>query len=470
MTAAASRLPNEVWGEILKNVPDTDPPDKSAFKSFSLTCSAFCGISRSHLFSRIDFTSYIIGDNGAPLLPSPSEVDRRIQRLDFLCSTEIAPFVRECHILGQHPSRYWSQWTFSTDAPYILLDALFERLVRFTGLQMLYPCRISLTQPRLDILLRLQHISKLCIVYCTVVPKQHIPLPPAVHLSEFHLWDRTDYWIPLLDPDYLRVLSVTLDSDSIRRAVQTIPTLPNVHRLSASSNNMTSSQSLTFLSKFPGLRILSLWHYGSAIDIDVVVEMEAMFPHLQEYYGCCQALSLFRGSTALRRMQTNLASPQDFLIRIQAIQGLTITSLHATFTMLDNAVFNEIVKFLPQLTELLLIISVEDISTLFEHEIYGDGELPGNEVLDGKCGDYVRSGFTVSTFFLELSNVPALPPGLERLAISWEFNEDEFSEQYSSYEIPDFADNLDTLVAKMPRSRMDLAQWHLLHVRMAAHA
>ncbi|KAJ6479625.1 hypothetical protein C8R45DRAFT_1155666 [Mycena sanguinolenta] len=451
MELSESRLPNELWAEILKNVSDYH---KSTAESFSLTCRVFCGVSRPRLFSRIDFTSYVIGKNGLPLLPSPSEIDRRIKRLDFVCSAEIAPLVRECHIQGQTLSSGWYTWSFSTGTPYILLDALFERLARFTGLQRLYASQISFTQARVDILFRLLHLSQVHVSGCTVTSGESIAPPPrALHVSDFHLWHysgfghREDYWIPLLHPDHLRVLSVALNSDCIRRAVLTTPTFPNVHTLTASTYNMTLSQNLTFLSRFPGVRILRLWGDGHGLDLDAVdVEAGTLFPHLAEYYGPCQPLPLFLASTNLRRMQIDCSPPEEFLSRIQ---GLNLTSLHATLTKLDNAVFNKIVEFLPHLAELLLIIDVGDLSTLFRREIYG-GKLPKDEVVDGWSGDCVRSGFTVSTFFLKLSSVPFLPPGLERLAIHWKINKDQFYDEYSAYKLPNFPYIRDVFRTKCP--------------------
>ncbi|KAJ7921514.1 hypothetical protein B0H13DRAFT_2318410 [Mycena leptocephala] len=171
MVFPESRVPNELWGEVLQNV---DEYDKSTFKSFSLTCRAFCGISRPRLFSDIRFTPYAIGRTCPALLPSPSEVDRRIERLDFLCSGEIAPLVRSCHISAYEPPYGSNESSFSTDTPYILLDALFERLVRFTGLRRLSAFRIPFTQARVDILFRLPHLSYLDVNSCTVTPGGHI--------------------------------------------------------------------------------------------------------------------------------------------------------------------------------------------------------------------------------------------------------------------------------------------------------
>jgi hypothetical protein len=56
-------------------------------------------------------------------------------RLDFFSSSEIAPFVRDCHISAWKYNKGGpSKQSLSTDMPYILLEVLFQRLVHFAGL------------------------------------------------------------------------------------------------------------------------------------------------------------------------------------------------------------------------------------------------------------------------------------------------------------------------------------------------
>ncbi|KAJ7921516.1 hypothetical protein B0H13DRAFT_2416081 [Mycena leptocephala] len=208
------------------------------------------------------------------------------------------------------------------------------------------------------------------------------------------------------------------------------------------------------MSKFPGVRILKLW--GKGLDTDAVaVQAVPVFPHLEEYYGSYQALPLFLAATTLTRIQTKCSRPEDLLIRIQGIQGHKITSFNAKFTKFDNAVFNKIVKLLPQLTELIFTVVVPNTSSLFTRVIYDDRKLPKGEIVDGRYDDEgVRSGFAVwlsslhpisipqilnllqlSAFFLKLADAPFLPYGLERLAIHWECYE-EFYDLLSSYKLP----------------------------------
>ncbi|KAJ7433089.1 hypothetical protein B0H11DRAFT_2259780 [Mycena galericulata] len=449
MTLPKYQVPNELWGEIFENVWDYD---RLTLESFSLTCRAFCGISRPRLFSKIYFTPYFTDGKGHALLPSPTEVERRIERLDFLSSDGIAPLVQQCHISPHTSYNYRENWSFPTDAPYILLDALFERLPRFTGLQQLELFRITLSPARVDILFRLPQLSTLHVSSCTVAPKVHVELSPqGLHLSAFELYHDAelehgeDYWIPLLHPDRLRRLTLSFNG----HVAHNIPIFPNVRTLTAIIHDTLPSHphNLTTMSKFPGVRILKLSGKESGTD-PVAVQCEAVFPHLEEYYGPCQALPLFAAST-LTRIQTKCARYQDLLTHISGIQGHKITSFNVAFKTFSSIVFNELVKLFPQLTELLLTITVSDTSCLFKREIYDPGELAKDEVVDGQYGDSVRSGFTVSTFFLKLSSAPFLPSSLERLAIGWECY-DDFYDELSAYKLPDFPQMRDRFVARCP--------------------
>ncbi|KAJ7844029.1 hypothetical protein B0H13DRAFT_2364481 [Mycena leptocephala] len=414
------RVPNELWGEILGNVRQYDRP---TFQNFSLTCRAFLPVSRPFLFSALRLTPYRIGNDGDLLLPPPAEVDRRLKRLEFWCSSEIAPLVRSCTIypLDSYTGRDVSKWSSSTDTPYILLDALFQRLEHFTGLQRLHTFGIHFTQARL-------HLSG-----CVVAPGEHIETSPHVlRISDFSLCHDSksdpadDYWFPLLQPDQLRVLRSDF---ALGRTTDTISSFPNVQTLEAIMHRQTPSQYLTALSKFPGVRILKLWGKGLHTDA-VVPDAVAVFPVLEEYYGPHEALPLFLAATTLRRVQITCARSEDLVNRIQGSQGRNITS------------FN--------LTELLITSGVSNLDNMFTRVVYDPRKVPKDAVVDGRFGDEVRIGFKLSTFFLKLADVPFLPPALERLAISWDCYDQESCLELSAYTVPDFSQMRDALVARCP--------------------
>ncbi|KAJ7806558.1 hypothetical protein B0H14DRAFT_3152889 [Mycena olivaceomarginata] len=428
------RVPNELWGEILGNVNEYDRP---TFQNFSLTCRAFLPVSRPFLFSTIRLTPYRIGNDGDLLLPPPAEVDRRLKRLEFWCSSEIAPLVRSCLIrpLDSYTGRDASKWSSSTDTPYILLDSLFRRLDHFTGLQRLHASGIHFTQARVDILSHLPRLFELHLSDCAVAPGEHIETSPHVlRMSDFSLCHDSksdpadDYWFPLLQPDQLRVLRSDF---ALGRTIYTISSFPNVQTLEAIMHRQTPSQYSTALSKFPAVRILKLWGKGLHTDV-VVPDAVAVFPVLEEYYGPHEALP------------PNVLAQRIWSTRIQGRHGRNITSFNVGLKTLNVTIFNKIVEHLPQLTELLITCGVSNLENMFTRVAYDPREVPKDAVVDGRFGDEVRMGFKPSTFFLKLADVPFLPPALERLAISWDCYDQESYLELSAYMMRD------ALVARCP--------------------
>ncbi|KAJ7127783.1 hypothetical protein C8R44DRAFT_873580 [Mycena epipterygia] len=178
----------------------------------------------------------------------------------------------------------------------------------------------------------------------------------------------------------------------------------------------TPSQNLVVLSRF-------------------LAQASSVFPLLREYSGPYQPLPLFLPLNTLTHLIIPRCSPQDFITRIQGIQGPNITLFHVEFNTFDNPTFNTIMELLPRLIKLLIRIVVPSTSRMFKREIFDTHKLKDDEV--------------PSTFFLKLADAPILPPSLERLAISWECYEEHFDE-LSAYKIPDFTQLRDALVARCP--------------------
>ncbi|KAF8155053.1 hypothetical protein K438DRAFT_1987273 [Mycena galopus ATCC 62051] len=446
--AFSDRVPTEVWAEILGNVFKYD---RRTFQSFSLVCRDFLPVSRPFIFYYIRVAPFRNSGNGSLCLPSPSEVDLRLERLDFLCSPEIAPLVRFCQICAD-PRRDSDKWSFSTDTPYILLDALFQRLGQFTGLQKLHASRIYFTQVGLDNLCRLPNLFELQLFECSAVPGARIePSPRALRISNFNIYyhdshnQADDYWFSMLQPDQLRVLTSNF---ALGRTVHASPSFNNVRTLKAIMHDPTPAQHLTIMSKFPGVRILEL--RGKGLQPDAVAPAVAVFPLLEQYHGPYEALPFFLASTTLRRVRTECVRAEDLSTRIQGVQGHNITSLYVDIRGLNTTVFNKIVDLFPRLTQLLITTGVSDLYTMFTREIHDARKLPKNVVVDGRYGDEVRAGFKPSTFFLKLATTPFLPPALERLAICWDCYDRESYAELSAYEVPDFPQLRDALVVRCP--------------------
>ncbi|KAJ7185914.1 hypothetical protein C8R46DRAFT_1343081 [Mycena filopes] len=164
---------------------------------------------------------------------------------------------------------------------------------------------------------------------------------------------------------------------------------------------------------------------------------------LQQYIGPHQALSMLASAATLTQLSTSKCSHMDLITTLQEIGPNSIALFHMEFSQLDSPAFSTLVELLPHLTQLVIHIVVNTTEPCF-----AQSGLANDQTLDDKVTDSID--FKVSSFFLELSNTPSLPPGLERLAISWECHCEDRSGRRKA-EIPKFAQLRDTFVERAPR-------------------
>jgi hypothetical protein len=167
----SSRVPNELWREVFSYLP------QDTLLDVSLTDRLFSSISRSYIFAKFDFHPYVFSYASITmcandvLLPPPSEIKRSLQRLKFWTSPEIAPLVRACAITPFR--RHAKGLKFSTtDQPFVLLTALFESLMHFTGVQTISAAQVHLTQTGLVNVCRMPDLRSLSVTDYILAPGQ----------------------------------------------------------------------------------------------------------------------------------------------------------------------------------------------------------------------------------------------------------------------------------------------------------
>ncbi|KAJ7185781.1 hypothetical protein C8R46DRAFT_1288858 [Mycena filopes] len=267
-----------------------------------------------------------------------------------------------------------------------------------------------------------------------------------LRVSDFTLFSGGDHWIPLLHPERLHSLATHFDP-KFTGPTAAIPFFPNVHTLT------TSSQNRVILSKFPGVRVLNIeGTTGDRVSHGISAQTPPIFPLLREYTGPHQVLRMLTPAATLTHLRTSECSHMGLVATLQGIGPNSIVSFHAEFSQLDSAILSTLVGLLPHLTEFLIDIVVDAIEPWFargrwDHSQY---ELKDDEILVGKYGDTLRVDFQPSTFFLALSDTPAFPSGLERLAISWKCYERHL-DVLSAYKLPKFEQLRDKLVGGCPR-------------------
>ncbi|KAJ7735722.1 hypothetical protein B0H16DRAFT_1731145 [Mycena metata] len=367
-------------------------------------------------------------------LPSSTIVDRLLERLDFWSSPEIAPF---------------TDWILSTDSPYILLDAVFDRLLHFTGLRRLHTHNVHFTQTKVDILCHLPILTELDIFLGSVAPGNPIDsLPQALRVSDFAVfYPRSTQpenipWIPLLHPENLHSLRADLSPRLLGAAVEAIPSFTNVHTLEIPLP--ASGQNLSILAKFPAVRVLKVNAKKNGPSVGSHPRAPPTFPLLREYTGPYQLLPILIPVATLTHLRVSNCSHKDFITMLRAIgRPNSITSFHAEFSQFTTAAFLALLELLPRLAELAIRTVFDSIHSMFLRESYDDLKLKDDEIVDGRHAP-------PSTFFLALPTFSTLPPNLERLAISWECY-DLHMDELVAYRLPKFEQLRDALLIKCPR-------------------
>ncbi|KAJ7644683.1 hypothetical protein FB45DRAFT_999644 [Roridomyces roridus] len=219
------------------------------------------------------------------------------------------------------------------------------------------------------------------------------------------------------------------------------PAFPNVHNLQLDIDFSTMHRNLIIFSKFPAVLKLWLDDWADSEDEPTDVPLRCtldVLPLLQEYCGIWTPLHFLLPKPTLARIALSLCTPGELLSELRG-EYKHITSLNARLPELDQQTLSSICACLPGLLDL-------------RFSIFYDLE-------DGDVND----GFNpkATNFFSALADTPGLlgvPPTLQRLAISWEFDFDcltifDYFPVASPDRIPDFLVMRDTLRERCPTLR-----------------
>jgi hypothetical protein len=324
-------FPNELWLEIFSHLP----PD--ALINLSSTDRALYAIARPLGFTEFRLKPYPYDYN-----PPPALLDAALQRLNFWSSPQVAPHVRLC--TARHYTVGWdgSQVMNDDKAPHVLMNAFFENLPKFTGLQQLYTERTEFTQLGVTNLCALPALTLLDISASKVAHGERInPASLTLHVSTFlgrMDWDHmNDLWISLLSRDSIRELNI----DPMALAKPEVQPFPNVHTLTVENSYIRTSDILAISTKFPALRVFvfaSDYHAQDAVMRNTPSQTSAIFPILEEYTGMYENLHIF----VQRRTLTHITLVAEFPFRklVTELQGVAelpnITSLTAGFNTLSS--------------------------------------------------------------------------------------------------------------------------------------
>ncbi|KAJ7612895.1 hypothetical protein DFH06DRAFT_1344808 [Mycena polygramma] len=280
-----------------------------------------------------------------------------MERLDFWFSDDIAPLVRSCEIT---PST--GPGDFQHQNPWLLLDAMLERLPRFSGLRHIQMVRVQMNQIGAESLCSLSNLKHLNAEQCSVDPDGGIDTTNLkLRVSSFpfrgNLEIYTDarqrgdppraqtHWAEMLDRDSLRevdacpvcnLFSLSDEDDRDYVYSEELPPFSNVRKLSAWMMLENMEENPAVLEKFPAVRTLALESWGSPEDSDELPE--DVLPVLAEYSGSYETLHLFLPEPTLTRLIITKCDPEDLITKLEEIDvPATLTSLDLTFTSLTNS-------------------------------------------------------------------------------------------------------------------------------------
>ncbi|KAJ7246881.1 hypothetical protein B0H12DRAFT_1125627, partial [Mycena haematopus] len=243
------------------------------------------------------------------------------------------------------------------------IDAFFERLPHFTGLERLYTDRIRFTQTGITNLCGLPRLTHVELFGSTVAPGEHI-YPAAVTLHVASFLSRYDYhmngiWISLLSRDTLRELEF---SNPLALARSEVRPFPNVQRFKMNDFPSMVRDIVPIFHKFPNLRIFQSDYRGVLRNLTHAQE-SSIFPVLKEFIGAYQNLHIFLQRPTLTHITLDAGFP--FRNLATELQGMTalpnITSLTARFTTSALDAFGKteidtIFNLFPNLTNLHLTL------------------------------------------------------------------------------------------------------------------
>ncbi|KAJ6453441.1 hypothetical protein C8R47DRAFT_1168292 [Mycena vitilis] len=438
-------IPSELLLEILRHLPSYD---RATLRNFSLACRTFRWVSRPRVFSHFCFP--VARDGAGFLLPSPLEISRCLERLNFWCSPEIAPFVRSCEITRSRKT----EWAFAMSSPFVLLDAVFECLALFPRLQRLEASYIRFTPARVDILRHLPSLSELSVFWSTFAPGRYTTSFSSLRVSNFEevrTWHGDVLWIDMLHPEHLHTLRTAFHPGS---DLNCIPSFPNVRTLDVTMYLAHPAQNVAILNKFPALQVLKL--RGKNLFIEAVsLPSPPVLPALTEYSGPYQYLPLFLALDTLAHLTVTSCSPIELISCIAGVRP-NITSISVEFdtNTFGIATFGALVDRLPALMAIRIHIAVPSRSALFPSRTHNLQRKFGEDVVvRGRFGNSIRTGFKPSAFFSALPNVAALPHSLEHLAISWDCKSLKDLHHRCAYKVPDFSQLRGALTARCPGLR-----------------
>ncbi|KAJ7726707.1 hypothetical protein DFH07DRAFT_852594 [Mycena maculata] len=327
-----------------------------------------------------------------------------MQRLQFWCSPETAPYIRVCTVSPwDYPELSNSYRPASVDESHRTpVDSFFHSIPLFTNLRDFRAYAIVLNKIATQNLRRLPHLTRLDVRMCAADEGVDSVGYPPLNLSAYKNFNPPssawDPWHPLLHPDALRHLEMTCTQKLLSQLEKWHPFL-HVKTLLLSANAATVSRTFQVLAKFPATEVLTFTEITDLIEGHL--DVSHVLPNIREYTGPPSLLDVVLPISTLRRISLHQSTPTTVLTRCR--HSPHITSLCVNLTGFNIGILEDLCELFPSLTEFQVVLrfSPPGLITTDEHE-----------------HDRI---WKAEPFFEKLISRSSLPHSVRKLAIHWKW-------------------------------------------------
>ena len=341
-------LPPEVWLAVFE-VGDLGVDDMSNVR---LTCSSFAALGKIQAFSSFKISPFLLTAHSINYRAS-FDIDhtvRRLKRLEFWTSDDIAPLVRHCRIEPQTYTHELESIIDTRKDAKALIDTVFQALPRFLNMNRLECRHCAISDQVLSQLCQLKKLRTLEVRDCTVTAKA--APQPRLEITNIYfnsycsacgsVDERGDLgWLDLLNPEPIRRIFISFSKPEVIH-LRGIATRRSLYDLSAPESDAVSRHIISILSHPSALEELTISPYvqGSCeVDLeppgDYVLGALSL-PSLRDYNGPHQILSWVATGPNLRKAKLGALDNTPYIVSsalLKTIQRETIGNFIQSLTI-----------------------------------------------------------------------------------------------------------------------------------------
>lgn len=380
-------FPPELWLAIF----DWGDLTSTDISNVRLACRLFAALGKFRAFSFFHFHPFVLVSSTThyrwPL--AREQFTRRLERLKYWTSPDIAPLVRRCKLEPEYNCDNVFNHIQDADP---LIDAFFEILPHFYNLRHMECLHIPFSDQAFLHLCELEKLESFavtdCIVTATAAPRFLLGVTDVYFSAYSPFYGSIDErgslgWLDVLNPDTIRRVFISLPKPKIVH-LRGIATTRSLCDLSVSEADNVNRHVIAILSHPSNLEELHISHYldktlNDMVDLPIgLVAGSFSLPHLRLYHGPHHYLSWFVTGRSLHTVtctainQNPYFSPHALLHTLEQDHiGDSIRSLTFNTTSIPDALLTTISSRFTHLTDLKMSakkIDEDQVSSFSEHQ------------------------------------------------------------------------------------------------------